>query len=193
MADAVPDRRRQILDAAHAVFLEKGYAGAGIADIRALSGASTGSIYHFFDGKAAIAAALFLEAVEAWGAATLAARTGDTAEAEIRASVEGLVDWGLARPDQFRILDEMRFVEPLIRESADMSRLLDAGAAAARDTYEARAQRGAVRALPWPVAHALILGPAYDYLRAAAAGQADVPPRAARRLLSDAAWSAVRD
>jgi AcrR family transcriptional regulator len=192
MAAAVPDRRRQILDAAHAVFLQKGYAGAGIADIRARSGASTGSIYHFFDGKASIAAALFLEAVDGWAVATEAARTGDSAEAEIRSSVEGLIDWGLARPDQFRILDEMRFVEPLIRESPEMSRLLDAGEAAARDTYETRAQRGAVRALPWPIARGLILGPAYDYLRAAAAGRADVPPRAARRLLSDAAWSAVR-
>ncbi|HTO27428.1 MAG TPA: TetR family transcriptional regulator, partial [Devosia sp.] len=44
------DRRRQILDAALSAFLERGYAATSIADIRARSGASTGSIYHFFAG-----------------------------------------------------------------------------------------------------------------------------------------------
>ena len=60
------DRRRQILDAALASFLEKGYAATSIADIRARSGASTGSIYHFFSGKGALAEALLREAVAGW-------------------------------------------------------------------------------------------------------------------------------
>lgn len=182
-------RRRAILDAALKVFLEKGYGGAGIAEIRAESGASTGSIYHFFDGKAGIATALFFEAIAGWGAATARAARAEDAEGRIRASVEGLIDWGLARPDLFRFLDEMRFLEPLIRRNPEISGALEAGQGEARALFEAQAARGEVRDLPWPVAHALILGPAYDYLRAAAVG---VRAHDARRLLSEAAWAAVR-
>lgn len=180
------DRRRQILDAAFQAFLTKGYVATSLEDIRTASGASTGSIYHAFKGKAAIAAALYAEAIEAWAEATAgierAARrkAPDTA---IRASVEGLIDWGLARPDQFRLMDEMRFLE----QSPEISARLAEGRVAAEQAYRDQVQAGEVRDLPWEVARALILGPAYEFLRQrpAAAG-------AARRALSDAAWAAVR-
>ncbi len=45
------ERRRSILEAALDCFLEKGYIATTINDIREASGATTGSIYHFFDGK----------------------------------------------------------------------------------------------------------------------------------------------
>lgn len=44
------DRRREILDAALKVFNERGVSGASIAEIKRLSGASVGSIYHHFEG-----------------------------------------------------------------------------------------------------------------------------------------------
>ena len=69
-----PDRRRQILDAALACFLERGYLGTTIADIRRRSGATTGSIYHFFDGKGALAQALLTDAIVGWSASPVAIR-----------------------------------------------------------------------------------------------------------------------
>jgi AcrR family transcriptional regulator len=189
---AEPDTRRTILEAAQAVFLDKGYGGATIADIRARSGASTGSIYHFFKGKEAIATALFLEAVAGWSAATERARKAGGAEAQIRASVEGLVTWGLADPRAFRILDELRFLEPLLRRSPDMAAALDAGSADGERVYQAGVEAGAVRPLPWPIARAAMLGPAYDYLRLANAGRAKLKPQDAMTHLSDIAWNAVR-
>ncbi len=57
------ERRESILEAALGCFLEKGYIATTINDIREASGATTGSIYHFFDGKGALALALLEDAV----------------------------------------------------------------------------------------------------------------------------------
>lgn len=181
------DRRRQILDAALRVFLKKGYGATRIEDIRKGSRASTGSIYHAFEGKEAIAAALFVEANQGWSQATaraLAQAKGP--DGPIRASVEGLIDWGLARPDLFRFMDDMRFLEPRL---VGASGLAD-GHVLAAQAYRDQLRRGEVRDIPWTVARALILGPAYDYLRRGAG--AILANDDDRRLLSEAAWNAVK-
>ncbi|MBN9316448.1 MAG: TetR/AcrR family transcriptional regulator [Devosia sp.] len=184
-----PDRRTQILDAALACFLDRGYAATSIADIRAGSGASTGSIYHFFSNKGALASALVERAVAGWGAATAAIQPGMPAEAAIRASVSGLVIWGLERPAERRFLDEMRSLARLDPTLADVDQYFARGALAASALYAEYRERGEVRDLPWPVAHALMLGPAYDFLRHADPAEA---PAQAAALLADAAWDAVR-
>jgi len=178
-------RRRQILDAAFQAFLAKGFAATSIEDIRAGSGASTGSIYHAFKGKAGIAAALVVEAMEAWAQATAQAapRNPGGPDASIRAWVEGLIDWGLACPDQFQLMDGMRFLE----QAPELARRLAQDRQAAELAYRDQVEAGEVRDLPWEVARALILGPAYEFLR-----QRPTATRAARRALSDAAWAAVR-
>ena len=181
------DRRRQILDAALRVFLKKGYGATRIEDIRKSSRASTGSIYHAFNGKEAIAAALFVEANQGWSQATASALAwAQGPDGPIRATVEGLIDWGLARPDQFRFMDDMRFLEPRLVSAAGMTDGQAPGAQAYRD----QVRRGEVRDIPWTVARALILGPAYDYLRRGAG--AILANADDRRLLSEAAWGAVR-
>jgi AcrR family transcriptional regulator len=181
------DRRRQILDAALHVFLKRGYGATRIEDIRRHSGASTGSIYHAFKGKEAIAGALFVEALEGWSHAAASALAFPVEpEGAIRASVEGLIDWGLARPDQFRFMDDMRFLEARLSAAARTAE----GAVLTAQTYRAQVARGEVRDIPWAVARALILGPAYDYLRRGAG--AILSSDDDRRLLSEAAWDAVR-
>lgn len=182
------DRRRQILDAALQVFLKKGYGATRIEDVRAYSGASTGSIYHAFKGKEAIAGALFLEAAEGWAEAAdlRARRAAKGAQGAIRASVEGLIDWGLARPDLFRFMDDMRFLENRLAGAGE----IDDSPILSAQAYRAHVARGEVRDIPWAVARALILGPAHDYLRRGAG--AILASDEDRRLLSEAAWAAVR-
>jgi AcrR family transcriptional regulator len=53
--------RRDILDAAKAVFLAEGYTDANIAHIVERSGLSVGSVYHHFSGKAELFLALWRE------------------------------------------------------------------------------------------------------------------------------------
>src|ERR1700736_430894 len=86
-------RREQILAAALDVFLAKGVARASIDDIRRRSGASIGSIYHHFDGKRGIAAALFVDALRGYQDDVLAVLD---AHADTRAGIEAVVDHHLA-------------------------------------------------------------------------------------------------
>ncbi|GAA4485722.1 hypothetical protein GCM10023094_41010 [Rhodococcus olei] len=53
--------RRAVLDAAGAVFAEKGYEASSIAELVERSGISVGSIYHHFGGKAEVFGALYDE------------------------------------------------------------------------------------------------------------------------------------
>src|SRR5229473_5420532 len=53
-------RRDAILDAGLKVFAEEGVAVASIERIRELSGASTGSIYHYFGSKEGLAGAVYV-------------------------------------------------------------------------------------------------------------------------------------
>lgn len=185
----IPDRRRTILDAALVCFLEHGYRATSIAQIREKSGASTGSIYHFFSGKGAIAEALFREAIAGWAAFAPAPSTA--AETQVKASVSGLIIWGLAHPDRSRLLDELRNLAPLNDELEGLRVFLASGHDAAAAVYAEMQLNGDVRQLPFPIAHALMLGPAYSYLRSAA----PTPPDAAKRIaaiFAEAAWQSVK-
>jgi len=52
--------RKKIIDAAFALFLQKGYHGVSLKDIKSQTGLSQGAIYHHFDSKHSI----YLETVE---------------------------------------------------------------------------------------------------------------------------------
>jgi AcrR family transcriptional regulator len=60
-ADRGASTRAVLLAAARDVFMHSGYAQAGVTDIVALAGASVGSLYHHFSGKADLYLALFEE------------------------------------------------------------------------------------------------------------------------------------
>ena len=188
----IVDRRRQILDAALAAFLERGYAATSIADIRARSGASTGSIYHFFSGKGALAETLLREAVAGWARqSTAALDPAASPEAALKASVRGLMLWAFAHPAQFRFMDEIRTLAPNDPDFSAVRDLLDDGQAAAAAQYAGMTRAGAVRNIPFSIAHALILGPAYAYLRRAGSTSEAEAARIAD-FFAEAAWQAVK-
>ncbi|MDQ1710290.1 MAG: hypothetical protein QOG49_1675 [Frankiaceae bacterium] len=61
MSDRATVTRHAILEAASAVFTSSGFSDANIADVVARAGASVGSLYHHFGGKADLYLALFEE------------------------------------------------------------------------------------------------------------------------------------
>ncbi|WP_338759509.1 TetR/AcrR family transcriptional regulator [Massilia sp. METH4] len=70
MASRIPEqiargnlRRKQVLDAAAMCMARSGFHGASMASIARAAGMSPGHIYHYFDGKDAIIAALVSERV----------------------------------------------------------------------------------------------------------------------------------
>lgn len=159
------NRRQEILDAALPIFVEKGFADTTIADIRTASGATTGSIYHFFAGKPGIAIALWRAANAAWLQETERNCPTHTAEYRITSSVRGLLTWATRKRALFLFFEELRiraFSDPDLSPVLDD---MDRGHKIASDLYRTWVQQGQVRDMPWPVASALMVGPAYDYLR----------------------------
>ncbi|MEP7241632.1 MAG: TetR/AcrR family transcriptional regulator [Devosia sp.] len=184
------ERRESILEAALGCFLEKGYIATTINDIREASGATTGSIYHFFDGKGALAMALLDDAVEGWSGESQA--SSETAEAVVKASASGLVSWGMKNPELFRFMDEIRTLSATAPEFAAIADTLAEGQGSAAASYSKFIKSRKVKDLPWPVAHSMILGPAYNFLRLATTGRARVAAKRAADLIADAAWASVK-
>jgi AcrR family transcriptional regulator len=67
------ETQRALLDAAHEVFTEQGFAGASIADVVERAGSSVGSLYHHFGGKSELFIALWQEYTQAQEASASAA------------------------------------------------------------------------------------------------------------------------
>ena len=184
------ERRESILEAALGCFLEKGYIATTINDIREASGATTGSIYHFFDGKGALAMALLEDAVAGWSGESQSA--SEAPEAVIKASASGLVSWGMKNPELFRFMDEIRTLAVTAPEFAEIADTLAEGQGSASTSYAKFLKAKKVKDLPWPAAHSLIFGPAYNFLRLATAGRARVAAKRAAEIFGDAAWVAVK-
>jgi len=98
-------RRGEILAAATRIFLAEGVARATMRRIAAAVGLSTTALYVYFPDKNAIFQAI-AEAMFAELLATLEAgrRSGETAEARLRAGLRGYVAFARARPDEYRLI-----------------------------------------------------------------------------------------
>jgi AcrR family transcriptional regulator len=180
------DRRKQILDAALACFLERGFAATSIADVRAASGASTGSIYHFFPSKEAIAVALYLDGLTGWTEATLAVPPGVHAHGGIAAIISSALDWGVENAGLMRFMDENRFL--LVR----IAGLEEAGAILrdARRRGETMLRDIGVDT-PWEIAQPLVLGPVQAWLQLRRYGETQMELDPVKRMLGDASRRAL--
>jgi AcrR family transcriptional regulator len=188
-------RRDEILEAALRCFLERGYEATTIQEIRERSGASTGSIYHLFASKDAIAAELLVDTLTSWQTSlvtALDAASGGGAEVMVRTAVCHYVDWIVASPDRARFL----FQSPRARlEETERERVH----ARNRELLRAIKQHvaphvasGAIRALPQDMLLPIVIGPAMEWARQWLTGRSRTSPAAARKILADAAWAAVR-
>jgi AcrR family transcriptional regulator len=183
------DRRQSILDAALSVFVEKGYSSATIADIRRASGATTGSIYHFFGGKPDIAVEIWKTANTEWEKIAISKRSSETPKEMIQTVVLGLAEWALQDRALFLFYEEMRIRALTDPELVEILTVSKQGFEEAEKVYQSWVDMGAVRDLPWPLASALIVGPTYDYLRKCGGIE---QPEANAIHLAESAWDIVR-
>ncbi|MAT15505.1 MAG: hypothetical protein CMJ46_09585 [Planctomyces sp.] len=101
-------RRREILDAALACFLKNGVEGTSIEQIRKLSGASHGSIYHLFESKNEIACTLFLEGVEEYQRLMVeCVQEAETAHDKIKAMIRMHLRYSFDNPELAIYLSRM--------------------------------------------------------------------------------------
>ena len=85
-------RRDQILDAANALFAERGYDGVSIGDIASSAGVTRGLVHHYFGGRKEVYLAL-LERLGASREEQLRPPVGRSARARVTDSVSRWLDW----------------------------------------------------------------------------------------------------
>ncbi|HXH22283.1 MAG TPA: TetR/AcrR family transcriptional regulator [Dehalococcoidia bacterium] len=184
--------RRAILDAALELFASRGYEETTIEDVRLASGASTGSIYHHFKSKHALATALYLEGVEAYQRAFMAVLAAcPDAESGVKATVRHYLTWTAQNPKLAHFM--LTLPESERREIAtvrpDVSWRFVAETGAWRRRYTAT---GVLRVMADDLYRAVVIGPAEAYARRWLAGLATTPLEQAIQELAEAAWRAVK-
>jgi AcrR family transcriptional regulator len=134
----VDDKRRLILDAALRVFAAHGYDGTSVPEVAQRAGVATGTLYHYFEDKAALVnevyrdAKLRLRAALLDDAPELNVYRFDEAERWFGELWRRLAAFAQAEPDAFRFLEMQDHAPYLDAESrrVEMSLLLplyDAG------------------------------------------------------------------
>ncbi|MDQ3935045.1 MAG: TetR/AcrR family transcriptional regulator [Actinomycetota bacterium] len=188
-------RRRDILDAALRLFNGSGYARTGVQDIAWEAEASVGSIYHHFDGKEDIAAALYVEGLRDYQRGLFRELMPPAQEPSAEQAIKGLVRhhvrWVARNEPLARFLLTSHDPE-VVGAAAEELRALN------RRTFET-VQRwidrwvgeGEVRELPIALFHAVVLGPSQELARHWVAGRVK-EYESAEDALAEAAWRAVK-
>jgi AcrR family transcriptional regulator len=120
------ERREQILDAAKALFAERGYDEVRIEDIASSAGVTRGLVHHYFGGRKEVYIAL-LERLGAVREEQLRPPVGRSARARVADSVSRWLDWTeanrtiylgtIAPGEDFADPDVNRLVTDLVRRA----------------------------------------------------------------------------
>ncbi len=103
----ISKRRRQILEAALAVFGERGFNAANVSDIAARAGVSQGTIYWYFDGKEELLTQALRAFFDGFGQGTVAAMAQcPTATDKLRALGRAMVDFAAQAEGLFTLFLE---------------------------------------------------------------------------------------
>lgn len=184
-------RRDAILDAALKVFAEQGVAAASIERIRELSGASTGSIYHYFGSKEGIAGALYVVCLADYQREFLAAvESKDRPRDFIEAGVRQHLTWVAANHDRAIFLTTAREALTL----ADVAELREFNSrffGRLMELFAPWIEVGRIRQLPLNLLEAIWIGPSQELTRHWLAGRVGTLEDAADTLAT-AAWNALK-
>ncbi len=97
--DAAPSTRERLLEEAEALFAERGYAGASMADIARRVGIRKPSLYNYFASKEELFMELLTRSLEAWRAASeLQQETRGSHRQRLRRHLQATIDFALASP-----------------------------------------------------------------------------------------------
>lgn len=187
------DTKGRILTAALAAFTEHGYEAATIADIRQRSGISTGSIYHHYGSKEAVAAALYLRGVRQYQCGfTQALLCARDAEASVRQAVRFHLDWVADNPHWARFVlghGRAEWLRPQAEALAEHNqRFLDA----VESWHAEGVASGEIMETPTEVVLSLLIGAPQFLVRAWVSGRTVDLPRQHAGALADAAWRALQ-
>ncbi|GAB2518885.1 TetR/AcrR family transcriptional regulator [Nocardia heshunensis] len=186
-------RRSAILDAALTVFLKTGVAGTKVDALHRASGASVGSIYHFFGSKEGVAAELYLETLRDYFDTYLAAlQASSTARAGIEGTVRTHLEWVAANELRARFLFHCREYEIIDESRPAITALNEHFYAEATAWLRPHVEKGRIKPLPPRLCQALWMGPCVEYARLWLARTTDFDMLGTAPVLGQAAWNAVK-
>lgn len=187
-------RRQIILDAALSCFLAETVSATTVEMIRARSGASVGSIYHFFGSKDGLAAQLYVELLGDYHASYLdALRRSRSAKAGVTGAVHAHLRWVAANPDRARYFFNWRELEVIDRREPAVVALNDELYRVASEWLATHTRVGRIKSLSPRMFQALWMGATLEYTRLWLTHPTSTDDLIrAGNALADAAWQAVR-
>lgn len=191
-SEAAAGRRVAILEAALALFDQKGIEATSIEEICASSGASNGSLYYHFRSKEGIAATLYTQAIADYQEEVLSLLTRrQDARTGITEMVRHFLRWVEANRALARLMLSVEHVP--VRELArnEVERLNQQFLPPVREWFAQHLERGVVRDLPPDVLLCALLGGARRYAELWLEGRARTPLAKAGRMLADHVWSGL--
>jgi len=174
--------REDLLAAGLAVFDRDGFEGATVASIRTRARASNGSFFHFFGSKKELAGTLFLQTLERYHAAVLAALDAPIdaplgARDGISRLIHAHLGWVVNNRPEARFLFEI-FRNEWIEEVRDAQRARHARLAEGIERWRAPLiARGELLPMMSVLFYSQIIGPAQIFCRAWLSGRDDSDPR----------------
>ena len=190
-------RRQAILEAALACFASKGFTETTMEDIRKLSGASTGSIYHHFSNKEMLARALYLEGRSSLNAALFASLTANTLREGIEALVHVYLNWFEQHADLGQYLlqaGESEYLSAYIKVLRQKTRTMLPTERLSGQVLQWLApyiSDGSVVNLPQSLYMPLILGPSREFVRIWLRTRQPAEMQEVREPLAKAAWFVI--
>ena len=182
----------RILAEATRQLVRSGYSAFTIASVRDALGLSSGSMFHAFASKPALAATVYVEGMAAYQRAATAAITGaPDPESALRAWIAAHLAWIEDHRDLARYLFSTLPDEVSAEAAGPLAAHNEAYYATLVSLFENAADAGLMDSIARPVAHAICIGPAHDYGRQWTSGNAMAPPRKLTRMLQDAALAAL--
>ena len=190
-------RRKTILQAALKSFLTEGFTETTMEDIRRLSGASTGSIYHHFENKEMLAQALYLEGRSDLNAALLPSITDRQPREGIKALVYAYIDWFEQHPDLGQYIMQADSTEYLgayvkvFRQKKQLALPKENFPQQFFDWLVPFIDDGTIARFPQNLYFPLTLGPSREYVRRWLRTRLTAEIQEAREPLAEAAWKVL--
>ena len=187
-------RRQAILDGALSCFLRSGVTGTTIDAIHRESGASVGSIYHFFGSKEGVAADLYLDTLRDYFDTYLAAlHGGRSARAGIQGSVRAHLNWVVTHEIRAKYLFHCREFDVIEESVPAIAHLSEQFYHQANAWLAPHVEHGRIKSLSPRLCQALWMGPSVEYARLwlARSGES-FNILDAQNALARAAWDSIK-
>ena len=185
--------KRAILRQALLSFNAQGIEATTIEAIRSECGASVGAVYHHFQSKEGVVAALFFAALDDQERLREEhLRNAASAEQGIHALVYSYLDWVEEQPEWARFLFQARSA---VSTGPQKTELASRNKALNKKLYAWMSSLSGMEALlhiPAELLPSLIIGPSESYSRAWLSNRVRKSPKHYREMLAKAAWDSVK-